>query len=378
MRYFLVILILPFVAVQFHTAQDTLLFQGQLSGWLNYNAETDLPVHAGLRYIPVLNYRLKQKMERLIDFETSVNINGTTGIHLFDTAFADGNIKPYRMWARYSSDQFEIRMGLQKINFGSATMLRPLMWFDQLDPRDPLQLTDGVWGLLARYYFLNNINIWIWGLYGNEGPKTWETGVTSSKFPELGGRFQTPVPKGEMAISYHFRKTVTGDSVNHMPVNREVSENRLGIDGKWDLGIGLWFEGSWIGKNRYTGMLSNQEMLAIGADYTFGVGNGLNAVVEHLIISYDKSAFEFSNAFLFTGSTLSYPFGISDQVSTIIFYDWKNRNLYNFINWKHQFNKYALYLMAYWNPEDYVMPQQNDSGELFAGKGIQIMLVLNH
>ena len=68
---------------------------------------------------------------------------------------------------RYSSDQFELRLGLQKINFGSASMLRPLMWFDQMDPRDPLHLTDGVWGLLARYYFLNNANIWLWGLYGN-------------------------------------------------------------------------------------------------------------------------------------------------------------------------------------------------------------------
>jgi len=56
------------------------------------------------------------------------------------------------MWIRLSTKQFELRAGLQKINFGSATLLRPLMWFDKIDPRDPLQLTDGVYALLARYY----------------------------------------------------------------------------------------------------------------------------------------------------------------------------------------------------------------------------------
>jgi len=54
---------------------------------------------------------------------------------------------------------------LQKINFGSATLFRLLMWFDRIDPRDPLKLTDGVYGLLLRYYFHNNTNIWLWGLY---------------------------------------------------------------------------------------------------------------------------------------------------------------------------------------------------------------------
>jgi hypothetical protein len=378
MRYFLVIFILLFIIVQFHTAQDTLLFQGQLSGWLNYNARADFPVYGGIRYIPALNYNINTRQDRLIDFEGSVNIYGTTGIHPFDSIDADGGIKPYRIWARYSSDQFEIRMGLQKINFGSASMLRPLMWFDQLDPRDPLQLTDGVWGILGRYYFLNNANLWVWGLYGNEGPKTWETGTTSHKFPELGGRLQMPVPNGEAAVSYHYRKADTRNIGENIPSFESVAENRVGIDAKWDLKIGLWFEGSWIGKSRNTGMFTNQEMMNLGADFTFGLGNGLNVVVEQLLVSYDEKAFAFSNAFSFTGSSFSYPIGLFDNFSAILFYDWSNHTLYNFLNWKRQFNKLSLYLMAYWNPEDYRMPQQTDSGELFSGKGLQLMLVFNY
>ena len=69
--------------------------------------------------------------------------------------------------------------GLQKINFGSAVLLRPLMWFDSLDPRDPLQLTDGVYAVLLRYYFPNNANLWAWALYGNDSPKGWESAATA-------------------------------------------------------------------------------------------------------------------------------------------------------------------------------------------------------
>jgi len=57
-----------------------------------------------------------------------------------------------------------------------------------------------------------------------------------------------------------------------------------------------------------------------------------------------------------------------DNISAIVYYDWTNENLYNFVNWKRQFNKFSFYLMAYWNPKNYQMPQQDDTGELFSAK----------
>lgn len=62
----------------------------------------------------------------------------------------------FRFSGQLSGRVSELRLGLQKINFGSAQLFRPLMWFDKMDPRDPLQMTDGVWGALYRYYFRNN------------------------------------------------------------------------------------------------------------------------------------------------------------------------------------------------------------------------------
>jgi hypothetical protein len=88
---------------------DTLLFSGQLSAWVNYNPSNDLSLWLGGRYIPQLNYSHRLPNEKLIDFEVSANVNGSAGFHLFDSSATDGSIRPYRAWARYSTNQFELR-----------------------------------------------------------------------------------------------------------------------------------------------------------------------------------------------------------------------------------------------------------------------------
>ena len=343
-----------------------------------YNRGNELPVHFGGRYIPQLNYNLEFKENHKLDFEASLNINGSAGLNPFDSLSSGGQLKPYRLWARYSSRQFEIRAGLQKINFGSASLLRPLMWFDQVDPRDPLKLTNGVWGVLGRYYFLNNTNLWIWGLYGNNKPRGWEYAGTNSHFPELGGRIQLPIPAGEVALSYNYRVADTRNISDYIPQSSEVKENKLGFDIKLDLVVGCWLEGSWVTKNKKLGIFSNQEILNAGLDYTFGIGNGIYAVAEQLLASNDETPFAFRNSSSFSLLSLSYPVGLFDNVSGIVYYDWKNKCSYNFLNWQKQFNNITLYLMGYWNPEKYNIPTQGSGQNLFAGRGIQIMFVLNH
>jgi hypothetical protein len=359
-------------------AQDSLTVHGQLSGWMLYNTGNDLHSYLGGRYIPQLNYSTELKEQHKIDFEASVNMNGNAGFNPFDTIRFSGQLKPYRFWARYSSQQFEIRAGLQKINFGSASLLRPLMWFDQVDPRDPLKLTDGVWGILARYYFLNNANIWLWGLYGNNNPRGWEWAGTNSRFPEAGGRIQIPVPAGEAALTYHHRVAETRSMGELVPSFSKIPEDRLGFDIKLDLIAGIWLEGTWVHKDKDLGILTNQEILNIGADYTFGAGNGLYVIFEQLIASNDKKPFEFENTTSFSLLSVSYPLSLFDNISGIVYYDWKNSNSYNFLNWQRQFNNVTLYFIGYWNPDRYNIPTQGEGQNLFAGKGIQLMLVWNH
>lgn len=357
---------------------DSLHFQGQISSYAHFNNGNEFPLLISGRYIPQFNYSVFLKNNQLIDFEYAANVYGNAEFDPFTNSDFSGKIKNYRAWARYSARQFELRAGLQKINFGSASMLRPLMWFDQVDPRDPLGLTDGVWGILGRYYFLNNANLWLWGLYGNDNPKGWEIAGTTKNKIEFGGRLQMPLSIGEIALSYHQRNADFSEVSSEFLNFDDVPESRIGFDTKLDVVVGLWLEASWVFKGADLGMFKNQEIINIGTDYTFGMGNGLSATFEQLVMSYDETAFAFENITSFSLLNFSYPIGMFDNLSAIIYYNWTDKKAYNFINWQKQFNNITLYVMAYWNPEDYQIPTQNTEQTLFAGKGIQLMFVFNH
>ncbi|MBK3516313.1 hypothetical protein [Carboxylicivirga marina] len=365
------------VKAQLVADKNKLDWQGQVVGWTHYNPDNPYPVYFGARFIPQLNYEIDLGNSQRIDFEASANMVGDVGVHIPDSSDWSGKVSPYRIWGRYSSEQLEVRAGLQKINFGSASLLRPLMWFDQVDPRDPLQLTDGVWGGLMRYYFMNNANLWFWVLYGNNNVKGWEFVESNNRIPEFGGRFQMPVPLGEAAISYHHRVADSRDLVGVIPTYEKIPENRLGIDARFDKVVGFWFEGAWVNMAKNVGMFTNQVNLNLGLDYTFGFGNGLNVIAEHLLTSYDEQAFVFDNSVKMTALSLNYPIGMFDNLNTIVFYNWSDKQLYNFINWSKQYDSIILNIMGYWNPENYNMPIQANAENLFGGKGIQLMLVYN-
>lgn len=359
------------------TTSDTLVFSGQVSLVGNYNFDNFLPLQIGGRYIPTLEYDIQLPNNKLIDFEAAANIYGSASSRFFDSINIMGDIQPYRAWVRYSTPQFEFRVGLQKIDFGSASLLRPLQWFNEIDPRDPLKLTNGVYAALGRYYFLNNANVWLWMLYGNEKARGFDALQTSKNTPEFGGRIQYPTPRGEIAASYHHR-TANTQNLLYVPNFEQIPENRFALDGKWDLKIGLWFEATHLVKHRNIGILTNQSLLNVGADYTFGIGNGLNIVAEHLFMTLGQNAFEFDNNTNISASTMSYPIGLFNSISAIFYYNWNDESMSYFVNYSHQFKKVSAYFMAYYNPKTLQGIQQNELTNTLSGPGIRFMFVYNH
>ena len=378
--------------------------QGQLSGWVMYSEETSSHTHVGLRYIPGLFISRHVTGEHSIDAELSLNSYGTGLIHELDDMETDGKIKPYRLWLRFSGSQFEIRLGLQKINFGSATLLRPLMWFDRIDPRDPLQLTDGVYGALFRYYFLNNANIWLWGLCGNDETKGWEIIPSDESAIEYGGRFQYPVLTGEIAFSFHHREADLKKGISDLVstvnapfpfdflkqldrIRATVPEDRFGLDAKWDMEVGVWFEGvmmhqeidpSLLNYLRVLDMGEYQRYMNVGCDYTFGLGNGLHVLGEHFLVEVSDKAFGSGEGIEFSALSMNYPLGLIDNLTGIVYYDWENHDWYRFVNWQRTYDNWRFYLMGFWNPAQFQMYQQQESANTFAGKGVQLMVVFNH
>ncbi|MEP2056488.1 MAG: hypothetical protein ABJJ05_01695 [Maribacter litoralis] len=371
-----IVILFFLIAVQSYS-QNSVEFDGQLSVFGNFSPNNDLDVQIGARYIPELEYNFQLDSTSNLDFQASLNLDVNTAFSPFYKSKEDGNLDPYRVWARYSTQQFEIRAGLQKIDFGSATMLRPLQWFNQIDPRDPLALTNGVYGLLSRYYFANNANVWVWVLYRNERTRGFDALKTYDKKPEYGGRVQFPVPKGELGLSYHHRTTDPSELLGTM-FHKQIAENKFGIDGKWDVEIGLWFEATYSHKSEDIGILTNQTLLNFGVDYTLNIGNGLGIVVEHLVTSYDAKAFKFENNTNITAVNATYPLAMYDNLSTVIYHDWASNKASLFVTYEHQFKRLTGYVMAYYNPETQQGFQENELVNSNTGPGIRFMLVYNH
>jgi len=374
------LLLLTIVTLQLYTgtvSAQSLEFKGQAIGWTTLNPAEPFQVQVGLRYIPELSFTIPTG-NYTIDGEFSANIWGSA-MWQGDSVTLDEQLSPYRMWVRFSGDQFELRAGLQKINFGSAQMFRPLMWFDRIDPRDPLQLTDGVYGLLGRYYFLNNANIWAWALYGDDKIKGWELIPSKKRSIEYGGRVQLPLYTGEIAATYHHRTADPGPVLpDSLTLGETSPENRIALDFKMDLAVGLWAEVALTKQDFSFATMDYKSMLNVGMDYTFGLGNGLNMMAEGFGYLQGEKPFAKDEGVVFGLLSASYPVNIIHNVSAMLFYDFTNNNLYRFINWTVAYDRWSFYIMGFWNPDTYNLYNVDPRTSLYGGWGFQLMAVFNH
>ncbi|MCX5782359.1 MAG: hypothetical protein NT145_06615 [Elusimicrobia bacterium] len=343
--------------------------QGQIAGWLEHNDLAQNKLNIGFRYLPEFSVSREIEKDKTLDADIAINAYAQAPADFLYKAKDNSDLKFYRFWGRFHSNQFETRLGLQQISFGPAKILRSLMWFDSIDPRDPLKFTEGNWAALARYYFLNNSNIWLWGLYGNDKLKGLETVKTDPNKIEYGGRCQFPLPKGEGGISFDRRCVNQNDWNRIMAVPlADCVENRLGFDGYWDIGVGLWFETS-IGKmDLASDQQEYEENYTIGADYTFS--SGLHILGEHMFTG--KGA-DFNclgkknNVSVFVAD---YKLGILDAVSAIEYYNWDIGKVYSNLRWLRTYDNWQFNLIVYSNGDD--------TTTSYSGRGMQFLVMYNY
>lgn len=346
-------------------------FMGQLSGWVNgIRIQGEWESSAGLLYIPQVDFTHRLNESSSLDAELSLYCFAITGSGPYED---DIDLDIYRANIRYNTSQTETRVGLQKINFGQATLLRPLRWFDRVDPTDPLQLTEGVYSLRFRYDALNSANIWAWALYGNDDTKGYELLPTESDTIESGGRLQYPLFYGDLAVSAHTRK-VDG-STYQIP---DFRENRLGFDGRWDVVVGLWFESSFA--QQKTDHFSNDwtKRSTIGTDYTFDVGNGLYTLAEHMIVTYSEESLEWNENYNISGFLINYPIGLMDSIKAIGYYDWEQDNYYQYLDWTRTYDSVMINASLFYNPEDRLETGGINQSSRYSGSGGQLLITFNH
>ena len=352
----LVITTIRVAAVEFN-------LKGQFSTQLTRRYSNDeWLVNAGMQYIPQL--RLSQTISSVNIFDLDLSCHSF--FHT-DQDVSWDNLKFYRFNIRYATEQSETQIGLQKINFGPAQLLRSLMWFDRLDPRDPMKITEGVYGLRYRYNLLNNTNIWLWSLYGNDDAKGYELYGSVKNKPEFGGRFQTPVPLGEMAFTFHSRQAVNTES------DRIFREHRFALDSRWDVFVGAWFEAV-VQHQDFASPYNYTQSLTLGLDYTFGIGNGLYVLGEHIV---NRLGSEFMNSekdAQLSALMFSYPLGMFDNLSLMGFYSWETDDFIHYASWQRIYDNIVVNLALFHFPET----QLSTINTVGGGYGVQLMFIYNH
>ena len=383
--FFLLILLSGLNVVQAQEVSDTTVvspsisFGGQVAVWEVTLFSNPVIWQTGGRFVPTMlgNFPIGENSK--LEFEASLHLNGNLNYSGLNFTSKNGEISPYRVWLRYSTDHWEIRGGLQKINFGSAKIFRPLMWFDEMDVRDPLKLTNGVYGILGKYFFENNANIWLWTLIGNKNAKGYELIGSAARIPEIGGRIETPLGPGELAFSTHFRNADLHSLFPLASENTKINEKRFGLDGKWDFGVGLWFESSvsLFDKNDFHIPLF-QDIWNIGADYTIPIGSGLNITAEYIRFHTGNKMLNGGTSVNMGGSMFTYPVSLLDNVSAMFFYLKEAGKWFNYLSYSRTYDDWNIYLIGFWNPEINIpIGGKVGTKNLFAGKGMQLMVSYN-
>jgi hypothetical protein len=368
---FLFTLIAPILSVSLNAHAFEYNIEGQFSGW---TIESDINNHwengTGIRYIPDLDISHELDNNSAIDSEVSLNMFSSVGSGPYTDKT---DIDLYRADIRYTTTRTETRLGLQKINFGPAVILRVLKWFDQVNPTDPLQLTEGVYAIRFRYVAPDNSNLWAWILYGNDGPKGYEIFPSASGNIEAGGRIQSSLLFGDIGFTLHTR-IVDGSDLN-IP---ELRENRYALDGRWDVGIGLWFESLLQEQKTNYIPLKWTKRISLGADYTFNIGSGLYLLTEHMVTTLSEKMMEWQDNYHFSAFQMSYPLGIMDSISAIGYYSWEKGKFSQYVSWMRTYDNLILNISLFNYPDTSLNMNGRSQSVIMEGRGVQIMVIYNH
>ncbi len=257
--------------------------KGQLWGsatWGNDPAPGRENIEEAIGYIPTFSLGRQFGPLSGLDLEFAYHLNA-----VLDGALEEGEAdidrysKLYRLWGRFTTPRFELRLGLQKIAFGPGMVLRPLMWFDTLDLRDPTGQTEGVGALRLKWYPWPNLALWGWAIRPDHPDEA-----------SAGGRAEYTFGPGEVALTYHYQQRTSLDFGGKSLLPFDDEEDRIALDARLDWRVGLWTE-MVLARGRepaFDDKINEHVQVMVGGDYTFPWGNGVYIMVEHLWSRYDN------------------------------------------------------------------------------------------
>ena len=153
-----------------------------------------------------------------------------------------------------------------------------------------------------------------------------------------GGRLQYPVLNGELAATVHTREVDA--SILRFS---DFREERVALDGRWEITVGLWFET--LLQHQESSRLPYEwtKMTTLGTDYTFNMGNGLHVILEHFATAAPQPMpSDGMKMRIFRRFPLSYPYGLFDNFSAIGYYSWEQEQYWQYLSWQRTYNTWSM------------------------------------
>ena len=320
---------------------QSLTFTGQF--WAIFS-KNDYYKSNEIGYIPSLSFNKNIDKNSFIDFELSYYI--IKRYNSLNNLITDS--EKYRYWIRYADNNFDIRIGLQKISFGQSFIFRPLSWFDDINYTNITGNTKGV--NAVRLIFNPNNNYGIWGWIIDSGQKV----------PSYGFRLELSDNSGEWGFSYHMDSSkklqFLNQSVNILNYNNTHSlisfknNQRLGFDYRYDGNFGFWSESSsYIIKKPDN--IKRIDLAVIGFDLS--IPNRLTSITlsTETMYNYFLST---DNSFIdgtFSSFNLNFNIDIMNDFMFVSILDWQEEEFYNYLKWSNIYDHFRIDMTVSINPK---------------------------
>ena len=334
------------------------------------------PYELSTGYIPSLSMQLPSFFGAEILAEWSIRWGSSASRDTTGEWTVTDTRDHYRMWVNLAGDQWEFRLGRQKIAYGPGQLLRPLAWYDTFDLRDPTGQTVGVDAARLRLFFSGGRTLWTWASRPASSTDDW----TIDSFAP-GGRLELPFGAFDLGITASHRSntdvSAAGQILTHLP----GPESRLAFDFRTDQFVGLWAEGvlAFGGKEQY--FPEQARMFMAGLDYTLPIGNGLLIMFEHLQARYMGNGEMIPLQQEATAIIISVPVSILDRAMVVMQVDHQNNNTFRFLLWQRTYDHLGLNAIIFANPSrsDLGIDASMLPNSLVGlGTGAQLLFVYHH
>ena len=326
------------------------------------------------RYLPAYETQGAYSETWDYDVEMRYQVQWNSSLDTDEISASSLVVEPYRLALNLQSTNTEHIIGLQKINFGPARILRSLMWFDSVNPMDPLELTPGVTGISTTHFYPSGRSSQAWLLTPGD-PIGWEAFADQSGTFETGGRITLPNNHGQLGVTTHWR---VADISSLYPDDPDLYEGRIGFDGFWDIGIGLWIESVYKSQRLSEDPFLEQLQTTLGADYTIWIGNGLLITTEHMMINMWNSPIVDDNDIILSTVMANYSPTMFDQLSLMFYLDWETETPLAYLSWGQTYDSFRFTLGAFYTDASTTQGSDESLNSNFSGKGIQLIVAYNH